>query len=298
MDQVVATSELELKAGFLPAPELPTGLRWCLSTLGCPTLDLAAAAALAARFGVPELELRALANRLDLPAWFRETFSTPAAFARHASATGIRITVLDTSLKLVGSTPADRAAFLDFIPWAEALGVPWLRVFDGGHPSATPHPSTLREAAETVRWWQTLRHQNHWRTDIVMETHDAFCHASTCLALQQHLSTPCLILWDAHHTYHKAAEPIATTWDALRPFVRHIHFKDSLPIPNPINDYTLALPGTGCFPIAQLLSLLQRDAYDGALCFEWERQWQPWADPLEDALAALTQLLATPPSYA
>jgi sugar phosphate isomerase/epimerase len=271
---------------------LPVGTRWCFSTLGCPSLDFDGVCAIATRYGIRELELRALSDRLDLPAYFRETFHTPEALARRVEASGFRISVLDTSLKLIGSKDADRESFLEFLPWAEALGCPWLRVFDGGRFSPAPASAALDEAAETVRWWRALRLKNQWRADIVIETHDAFCAASTCLAFEQRLPSPCPILWDTHHTFHKAGEALDHTWQALRPYVRHIHFKDSLPVANDVTGYSLTLPGAGRFPLAELFALLRRDGYDGAVCLEWERKWQPWLPPLEEALAALTTTLS------
>ncbi|MFP4542201.1 MAG: sugar phosphate isomerase/epimerase family protein, partial [Opitutales bacterium] len=113
-----------------------------------------------------------------------------------------------------------------------------------------------------------------------------------CLAFEDLLERPCPILWDAHHTFHKAGEAIAETWERIRPFVRHVHFKDSVAEPNEINDYTLALPGEGRFPLAELFHLLRRDGYRGAVCLEWERKWQPWSPPLSAALEGLARTLA------
>ena len=267
-------------------PLLP-GFRWCLSTLGCAELDLSETIALAARHGIGELELRALEDRLDLPAYLAETFGEPARLRDRLAAAPVRVTVLDTSLRLIGNDARDREALLAFIPWAEALGVPWLRVFDGGELSDAPDRDSMREAVETVRWWQNLRRRNGWRTDLAMETHDAFCRAESCLALQDALPEPIAVLWDAHHTWHRGGEALEVTWPALRPFIRHIHFKDSVPEANEVNDYTCAVPGEGRFPLAAFFRMIGKDRFEGALCLEWERKWQPRIPDLATALAGL-----------
>lgn len=269
--------------------KLPTDLRWCVSTLGCAALDLPQVIALAKPFGINELELRALDDRLDLPVYLEETFGSPAALAAELEQASMQVTVLDTSFKLIGAGEQDRRDFLAFVPWAEALDVPFLRVFDGGQLQTSPDNEALDEASRTVHWWQELRRENGWRVDIAVETHDAFCNAGSCLALEERLAAPCPILWDAHHTFHKAGEPIAETWAALQPFIRHVHFKDSTAAANEVNDYTLAVPGSGRFPVAELIGLIRRDRFRGAVCLEWERKWQPWVPPLEEALAGLIE---------
>ena len=56
-------------------------LHWAFSTLGCPDLDLAEAACLAAQYGLDGIEARVVKGRLDLPILFDQTYGTPEAFA-------------------------------------------------------------------------------------------------------------------------------------------------------------------------------------------------------------------------
>ena len=129
-------------------------LRRAFSSLGCPEFTLDAAFALAEKHRLDGFELRALGGTIELPGYFAAQFGSPAALAEKLGAAAGKILALDTSLKLIGSTPAEWAGFLEFLPWAEALGVPRLRVFDGGRGLSE---DALAEAAETVR---TIR----WRT--------------------------------------------------------------------------------------------------------------------------------------
>ena len=272
--------------------KLPGNIRWCVSTLGCSEMNLAQAIELAQAFGVREIELRALEDQLDLPTYLEATFETPENLKSILKQKEIEITAFDTSLKLIGNTEETREAFLRFIPWSEALQVPWLRVFDGGKLSTRPSEKDLEAAAQTTRWWQALRRENGWTTNIVMETHDAFCNAESCLAFQSQLETPCPILWDAHHTFHKGGEPINQSWQALKPYIAHIHFKDSVREANKVNDYTLCLPGTGRFPVSELIETVASSDYTGAICLEWERKWQPWVPSLSEALGSLITALS------
>ena len=50
---------------------------WGISTLGCPELTLEALCTLAASRDIHALEIRSLAGRMDLPAYFDEAFQSP-----------------------------------------------------------------------------------------------------------------------------------------------------------------------------------------------------------------------------
>src|SRR5690606_742669 len=101
---------------------------------------------------------------------------------------------LDTSLRLIGGTAADREALLRFVPWAEAAKIGWLRVFDGGK---TGDEAELKEAAATIAWWRELRAQNGWQVDLMVETHDCL-FAAAAIERFLTLAPGTGILWDTH----------------------------------------------------------------------------------------------------
>lgn len=247
--------------------------------MGCPELALDAVAALAQRHALDGIELRALAGMIDLPAHFAAAYGSPEALAARRPA--VPVTAFCTSLKAVGATTADRAAFLALIPWVEALGVPWLRVFDSGK---TGDASELAEAADTVRWWRELRAKHDWKTDIMIETHDTLL---TGAAVQRFLAVApgTAIRWDSHHTWKKGGEDPVTTWRAIRDAVVSIDVKDSISRPSDRHPYTYVLPGDGEFPMAPLREVLRAE-YGGPLSLEWEKLWHAYLPPLDDALAA------------
>ena len=261
----------------------------CVSTLGCAELDLDAAIALARHFGLRQLELRALANRLDLPVCLTERFGSPAALAGHVRSAGITIPVLDTGFSLGAAEGRNRDDFLAFVPWAEALGTRYLRVFDGNKIVPRVPDAAIEAAAASVRWWQELRRRHGWSVDIAVETHELLCASADVLRLEASLDAPVPILWDTWHTWFKGGEKIDETWAALRAHIRHVHFKDGVREPVLQHPCTYRLPGTGGFPLRQLAALLTAETYAGSICFEWERLWHPYLPPLADALTALRQ---------
>lgn len=252
----------------------------CLSSLGCPEFSLEEMLALAARHGIPAVELRALGGTVELPAYFAQHYGTPAKLAERLRGAPVRIVGLNASLHLVGATAAERDQLMALAPWADAVGARWLRVFDGGK---TASGAELAEAAGTLAWWQRLRAERGWQADLAVETHDSLWTAE---AIARFLAAApgAHILWDAHHTWRKGGEDPVVTWRAIRASVGHIHVKDSIDRPSARHPFTYVLPGDGGFPIGPLRAALRADDYAGLVSLEWEKMWHPYLPPLEEAL--------------
>jgi sugar phosphate isomerase/epimerase len=194
----------------------------------------------------------------------------------------VRIAAFDASLHLVGATPAEREHLVALAPWAEALGVHRLRVFDGGKQADA---AEVTEAVSTLRWWQDLRRKHGWQVQVMIETHDSLLTAAAIRRLLA-AAPEVAILWDTHHTWRKGGEDPVVTWPAIRDRVVHVHVKDSISVPSAKHPFTYVLPGDGEFPLAPLLAALQADVYTGPVSLEWEKLWHPYLPPLEDALRA------------
>jgi len=251
------------------------------TTLGCPERDLAVVAALVQAHGLDGAELRFLEGTADLPALFARKYSAPAALAAEAARLGLKVVALDTSFKLSDETDEAREALKAFVQWGEALGVRWLRVFDGGKPGDdTARGAMLR----SMEWWRKLRAGEGWRSDLMVETHDSLF---TAAAIGQFVNAAggASILWDTHHTWKKGGEDPLVTWAAIKPHVVHVHVKDSVSRPSARHPFTYVRPGEGEFPAAGLLPVLRRE-FAGFVSLEWERKWHPYLPPLEEALAA------------
>jgi sugar phosphate isomerase/epimerase len=254
-------------------------IRRAFSTLGCPNLALNEVLALASRHGVAAVEIRTLEGTVELPALFSRIGEDGI---RQTLERGREVSVLSlsTSFRLVGSSGAEREAFLSFVPWAERLGIPWLRVFDGGEAT---NPVVVEDALKTLRWWRGLRSNEGWRVDIMVETHDGivgreaisrFCGDAGGAAL----------LWDAHNTWRRTGVDPLDIWPSISEHVVHIHVKDSVSRASDGFPYTYVLPGDGDFPMGRLKEELLRSGYSGCVSLEWERQWHPNLEPLERAL--------------
>ena len=256
----------------------------CFSTMGCTELTLPQVLDLADQFSIDCIELRSLENRIDLPTYLAEQpGGLPAA---RQSLTRHPARVLGTSFKLVGDTEAGRTTLLSFAQLAEQIGTPYLRIFGGGTWGTALSEENYGQAVEVLNWWHQEKKKNRWQTEILIETHDAFSATPPFLKLFELLGRTHPIIWDSHHTWRLAGEKPADTWKQLQPHTRHVHIKDSILKPSARHPYTYVLPGTGEMPARQVLDLLQKDNYSGAVSLEWEKMWHPYLTPIQDALAA------------
>lgn len=264
--------------------DVPMSCLRAYSTLGNPHASLEECLAVAQAYDLDAVEVRTLGGTTDVPALLARTYGSPEALAeklgvRSGLRKGVPVVAFGTSLRLIGSTPQEREAFLDFLPWAEALGVRWLRVFDGGKRADA---AELEEAAATVRWWQAERAWRRATPEIMIETHDALVNAAAIRRFIQ-AAPGTAILWDSHHTWKKGGEDPMDTWAQVSECVVHVHVKDSVPIPSARHPYSYVLPGKGEFPMRPLIAELDRH-FRGVVSLEWERMWNPELSPLEEAL--------------
>jgi sugar phosphate isomerase/epimerase len=261
------------------APRFGMSYVQAFSTLGCPDFTLEETLVLAERHGIEAVELRALGGSLELPVYLKKQYGTPAALAGKLRGSRVNILGLGTSLHVVGGRPGEREAFLGFVPWAEALGVRWLRIFDSDKILAADE---FAQAVGTMQWWREQRAAAGWKVDVMIETHGGMTTTGT---IQSFLAAVpgAAILWDTHHTWKKGGEDPLATWRAIWASVVHVHVKDSISVPSARHPYTFVLPGDGEFPMAPLAAVL-RDEFAGAVSLEWEKAWHPSLPSLDEAL--------------
>ncbi len=259
----------------------------CISTLGTAECSLPKLNQLCDEFEIPLLELRALENRLDLSDYFTEKFGS-AERLRAASLDWVfQVRVLDSSCRLIEEGGVERPELLALAKWADALNCPWIRVFDGGGFQPEACQEDLQKAADCIAWWRAQRKEKGFACDILVETHDLLCSSHNCLALQKHLDEPVGLLWDSWHIWFENGEALEETWKSLKPYVKHIHFKDGNKIPSTKHPYTYTLPGEGVFPLTELMTMLKQSDYSQAICLEWERKWHEDLPPVDRALSIL-----------
>jgi len=273
-----------------PASLLPSAPRWAVSTLGDGVAGLDDWMKLCAVWGILELEIRTLSGSLDLDETLTRLYHTPAGFAEALRGQPACIAVLSTSFCLARDVPEFQRQLLANVPWAEGAQIPWLRVFDKTGPHLPWSEGEWETSARQFRWWKKLREQEGWRTNFIIEAHNAFFRPAVyrrfCDMIEEE---PPLIFDIGHAVRGLGVEGALAAWEALAPCCLRVHFKD-IPCPTP-GGPKHCLPGQGIVPLAEFFRKLCVANPQPVLTFEWERWWQPDLPPLEEALKALRSLL-------
>lgn len=252
------------------------------STLGCAELELDEVLVIAKRHQIEAVELRMLADSIDLIAYFKAKFGTPQKLSDHIAASGVRVVALDASCKVISNDTSDREELIAMAPWAHALGGAWIRVFDGGEKLDA---AELARASEMLTWWQRKRAENEWACDLMIETHDSMFTSPRILRVLETVPEETWMLWDALHTWNLGGESPTDTWNAIGRSVAHIHVKDAVPGADMMSTRH-SLPGEGEYPMAELRAVLGEAEYRGAIALEWARKWHTYLPPIEKALVS------------
>ena len=262
--------------------------RWGISTLGCHELDLPSICQLAEKYGIHHLEVRSLADSLNLPEYLDSTYAKdPTAVKQILDQHDQSIVALNSGFSLISNGEEGREEMLAFARWAERLGVPFIRAFGGGSMEEPLSESDLAIAVENLQWFARQRAENQWTTQIALETHGGFSSAERCVQLQQAYGSPLDIIWDTHHTWKLGNESAQQAWDQIGAMVRHVHIKDSVSVPSARHPYSYCLIGHGEFPADEVFGVLNDNDYNGVVSLEWERKWHPYLADLDAALQSL-----------
>ena len=259
-------------------------LNWGLSTLGCPEKTLAEAVEIADEFGIRFVEIRAISNSVKL----HETLAEPgnrAALEKLAAAK--RVLALGSSFGIASPDRALREEMGVQAKIADAFEIPYIRVFGGCKPDMPVAGAVLDQVRENLAWFDALGLEH---TRMALETHDGFSSAARCAELFDRLGRRLPVIWDSHHTWRHAHEPMPEAWRLLKETIVDIHFKDST-FPEGAPKVHAELPGEGDLPLTELFRMLAAEGFTGPVTLEYERMWHPYLPELRLALAATEKVV-------
>lgn len=257
-----------------PARRLPIAF----STLGCPKWDWNTILKNASAWGFAAIELRGIQDQMDLPK--RPEFSPTRikASLQDLSAAGLLISDLGASAQMHEPDPARRARHMDearrFIDLAHQLKAPYVRVFPDRFIKGEDRQVTLARISAGLH--ELGEYARPAGVTVILESHGEFRRASDILpVLEGAKSKNVAFLWDAYHTSVEGEKP-ADTFKQLGRYTRHIHLKDSVPVPGKGNaDRRYVMVGRGDVPVQEIVNVLVSNSYKGYYCLEWEKRWHP-----------------------
>jgi sugar phosphate isomerase/epimerase len=272
----------------------PKRLPIAFSTLGCPLWSWKAILEAADRLGYGGVELRGVAGEMDLPKVPELSGSRLAETKKDLAALGIVISDLGASSRMHEKDPAVREKQVDegrrFIDLAQALSVPYVRMFGDKLPPEEPKEEVMKRVVEGFQ--QMAAYAKPAGVTVIIESHGDFTHSSDLAQILKSVGSPNFaLLWDAHHTFVAGLEAPAFTWKQLGSQVRHTHLKDSVPEGT---ERRYVLTGTGQVPVKEQVRVLATGGYKGFYCFEWEKKWHP---EIEEPEIAFPQYAKTMREY-
>ncbi len=260
-------------AGLLAAAQ--SKARISFSTLGCPKWEWKTILTNAAQWGYNGIELRGLLGEMDLtkrPEFQKERLAETMSQLQDKK---LRVVGLGSSARMHEADAATRAKQLDegkrFLDLARQLKAPFVRVFGDKYIQGEAREVTLDRIAESLR---TLgNHAAGTGVTVLLESHGDFYQSATLRQLMEKVGMKTVaILWDAHHTCVSGKEKPEDTYRELKPYVRHVHLKDSK---TQGEKHAYVLTGEGDVPIRETVRTLVRSGYQGYYNLEWEKAWQP-----------------------
>ena len=231
---------------------------------------------------------------MDLPKVPELSGSRLAETKKDLAALGIVISDLGASSRMHEKDPAVREKQLDegrrFIDLAQALSVPYVRMFGDKLPPDEPKEEVMKRVVEGFQ--EMAAYAKTAGVTVIIESHGDFTHSSDLAAdpEERRLAELRAAVGRAPHLRRRPGGA-RRYLEAARPQVRHTHLKDSVPEGT---ERRYVLTGTGQVPVKEQVRVLATGGYKGFYCFEWEKKWHP---EIEEPEIAFPQYAKTMREY-
>jgi sugar phosphate isomerase/epimerase len=259
-------------------------MKTAFMTFSTPQLTLAETLDAAARLGFDGIEPRVAAFHqhgleYDAPAAVR------AEAVRRAADAGVAYACVATSCQFANpqTAPGHVEDARRAIRLAADLGAPCIRVFGGPLPKGGARPEAIDAVAGCLA--ALAGEAQAAGVTICMETHDDWCDPQHVAAVMRQVDHPAIAVnWDVMHPVRTGLAGVDASFEALRPWIRHLHAHDGA-AEQPLRMVPM---GTGIIDHRRAVARLAEIGYAGYLSGEWI-DWEPWQVHLPRELAALRQ---------
>jgi len=253
------------------------------STLACPNWSVPQIVEIAANCGYDGIELRFVEGEDAL--WKLPAFSQGLAETKMMlEDRGLVIPCVDTSCRFHWVEEQERRRWIDegerMSELAAELQSPGVRVFGDTIQPQADRASTQTWITDSI---QTLAERVAPKgVQVWLETHGDFSSSAATKAIIAGTKADNLgVIWDPVNGFIAENEQPGDGAVTLGPTIKHVHVKD---VSRNSHGWHYDLPGSGQFPLSELLDALRALQYESFLSFEWEKKWHP---ELADAEMAL-----------
>ncbi len=244
-------------------------MKFGFSTLGCPGWSWSEIITTASDLGYDGVELRGIGNEMYLPQVKDFALENIPALRAKMQELNLEIPCLTTSAFLFDPEKKEsaRKEVMDYLNLASVLETPYIRVLGDANPEPGPVDEALVE--DNLLFLLPLAAEKN--VTLLLETNGIYASSRKIKELLEKINHPNLgVLWDIHHPYRFHNEPVAETYKALKPWIRHVHIKDSVVSEGKVQ---YRVVGSGDIPVAEAVALLSADSYSGYLVLEWVKRW-------------------------
>ncbi len=244
-------------------------MKFGFSTLGCPGWSWSEIITTASDLGYDGVELRGIGSEMYLPRVKDFALENIPALRAKMQELKLEIPCLTTNAFLFDPEKLEsaRGEVIDYLNLASALETPYIRVLGDANPEPGPVDQALVE--ENLAFLLPLAAEKN--VTLLLETNGIYASSAKIKALLEKINHPNLgVLWDIHHPYRFHSEPVAQTYQELKPWIRHVHVKDSVYSKGNVQYRMLKC---GDIPAAEAVSLMSADNYSGYLVLEWVKRW-------------------------
>jgi len=244
-------------------------MKFAFSTLGCPGWLWEEIISAAADMGYDGVELRGIGSEIYLPHVKPFSLANLPAVRQKLNHLNLEIPCLVTGAFLFDPAKKEEAKkeVADYLTLAEGLEVPYVRVLGDG----SPEPGKADQALVEENLWELLPLAAQKKVTLLLETNGVFASSARIGALMEKINHPNLaVLWDVHHPYRYFHEPVVETYTNLKPWIKHIHIKDSVEKNGKVQ---YRIFGCGDVPVTQVIRELSLGGYQGYVVLEWVKRW-------------------------
>ncbi|MGI6712109.1 MAG: sugar phosphate isomerase/epimerase family protein [Bacillota bacterium] len=246
-------------------------MKFAFSTLGCPDWLWEEIITAAADIGYDGVELRGIGSEIYLPKLKNFALEKLPAIRTKLNNLNLEIPCLTTGAFLFDRSKKEEAQkeVADYLALAQGLETPYIRVLGDGSPG--PGHFYADEALVEENLLELLPLAAQKNVTLLLETNGVFAESQKMSLLLEKINHPNLgVLWDVHHPFRYFKEPVNETYANLKPWIKHIHIKDSV-IKDGMVQYRMF--GNGDIPAAKVIRNLSIDGYPGYVVLEWVKRW-------------------------
>lgn len=261
-------------------------MKYSFMSFSTPSLDLTDTLDAAHRYGYDGIEPRLdseHAHGIEVGA----TVEQRRSIREQVESSDVQLSCLATSLSYADSAKTDEMITQthERIDLAGDLAVPVIRVFGGKIPEGVDREKAIELLAQSLG--KVADHAGERSVTICLETHDDWCNPAHVVAVLQQVDHAAIgVNWDIMHPVRVAHVTMDEAFEAVKPWIRHIHFHDGQ---TQEDGGLVFLPaGDGEIDHRRAVELLRGSNYGEFLSGEWIG-WEPYDVHLPRELAILKQ---------